>query len=111
MLDKARQLIPDLISFAPLYVYVQLHLYNRHSFYQQWHVSLIFLIIPIFFNLVKYDVNFLHGIPLIMSKFCICSFMLRIFWSFHDVFSNWFLSFKQGISYPCIGLNFEIFWH
>ena len=41
----------------------------------------------------------------IFNKFCICSVMLRIFWSFHDVFtklapksSN--LQFKQGISYP-----------
>ena len=39
----------------------------------------------------------------IFNKFCICSVMLRIFWSFHDVFpklvpqsSN--LQFKQGIS-------------
>ena len=41
----------------------------------------------------------------IFNKFCICSFILRIFQSFHDVFtklgpqsSNW--QFKQGISYP-----------
>ena len=41
----------------------------------------------------------------IFNMFCICSFMLRIFWCFHDVFSkldpqssNW--QFKQGISYP-----------
>ena len=41
----------------------------------------------------------------IFNQFCICSFMHRIFWSFHDIFSelvpqssNW--QFKQGISYP-----------
>ena len=41
----------------------------------------------------------------IFNKFCVCSFMLRIYWSFHDVFlklvtqsSNW--QFKQGIRYP-----------
>ena len=41
-LDKASHLIPDLISFVPLYVYVQPHLCNWHLFYQQWHVSLTF---------------------------------------------------------------------
>ena len=41
----------------------------------------------------------------IFNKFCICSVMLSIFWSLHDVFSKLVpqsssLQFKQGISYP-----------
>ena len=39
----------------------------------------------------------------IFDKFCICCVLLRIFWSFHDVFSKLVpqssnLKFKQGIS-------------
>ena len=55
----------------------------------------------------------------IYNKFCICSVMLRIFWSFHNVFSKLVsqsnnLQFKHGISYPLsdlivLGLTFEIF--
>ena len=44
----------------------------------------------------------------IFNKFCICSVMLRIFWSFHDVFSKLVpqssQQFKQGISYPLSNL-------
>ena len=41
----------------------------------------------------------------ISNKFCICSVMIRIFWSFHDVFSKLVprssdLQFKQRIRYP-----------
>ena len=45
VLDKASHLIPDLIYFVPLYIYVQPHLCNWYSFYQQWQESLNFLII------------------------------------------------------------------
>ena len=57
----------------------------------------------------------------IFNKFCICSFMLRIFWSFLDVFSklvpqssNW--PFNQEISSPLshlieLGLTLRHFWH
>ena len=58
VLDKMIHLIPDLISFVSLYT---TSLINWHSIYQQWHVSLNFLII--YFNLVRYDVKLFAGYP------------------------------------------------
>ena len=55
----------------------------------------------------------------IFNKFCICSVMLRIFWSLHDVFSKLVpqssnFQFKKGINYHLmdliiLGLTFKTF--
>ena len=57
MLDKAIHLIPDLISFFPLYVYVQPHLCKWHSFYQQYDVSLNFFNYSYFLTLFSAELN------------------------------------------------------
>ena len=81
MLGKASHLIPDLISFVLLYVYVQPHLCNLHSLYQQWHVALTFLIILYFLTLFSTMLNFYAWYPLKMSM-CLemglgCSFQFK----------------------------------
>ena len=73
------------------------------------HTHLLFLVIitPVLDHcyFISYSQTlFANVLVSIVNKFCICSFILRIFQSFHDVFtklvpqsSNW--QFKQGISY------------
>ena len=45
------------------------------------------------YNRTLFAILFVH----ILNKFCICSSMLRIFWSFHDVFSKIVSEYDQDM--------------